>query len=107
MTNPVTPTGPATQSVHPARATFRTFLAVVLPAVLGILVLLPLVAPVLVQWASDNSSILPPEVTAALVAFATWVAAISSLITRLLAVPGVEAWLRRYVPWLAAAPSYE
>ncbi|MBS3177776.1 MULTISPECIES: hypothetical protein [unclassified Pseudoclavibacter] len=102
-----TVTGEATQSAHPARATFRTALAVILPAALGLLVLLPLIAPALVAWAQESGEVVPPEVTAALVGFAAYVAAIASLITRILAVPGVETWLRSHVPWLAAAPRIE
>jgi len=36
-----------------------------------------------------------------------WVSAslaVAAGVTRLMALPAVEVWLRRFVPWLAAAP---
>ncbi|MER7164483.1 hypothetical protein ABT336_00170 [Micromonospora sp. NPDC000207] len=32
---------------------------------------------------------------------------VAGAITRVLALPGVDAWLRQFVPWLAAAPAAE
>lgn len=29
---------------------------------------------------------------------------VTGAVTRVLAIPGVDTWLRQYVPWLAAAP---
>lgn len=100
-------TGTATQVAHPGRATFRTFIAQAVPALLGFLVLLPLLAPVLLSWAQDSADVVPAEVTAWIAGFAAYVAAASALITRALAVPGVEAWMRKHIPWLAAAPEVE
>lgn len=100
-------TGTATQSAHPGRATFRTFISQAVPAVVGLLVLLPLLAPVLLSWAQESAEVVPAEVTAWVAGFAAYVAAASSLITRALAVPGVETWLRQHIPWLAAAPEVE
>ncbi len=77
-----------TQVRHPWRATVRTVLA----AALGILPLLPIIAG-----------------TAGIAAI-PWVAgvlAIAGAVTRVLAVPGVEAWLRKYFSWLSAEPKNE
>lgn len=101
-----TVTGVATQSAHPWRAVLRTVVAQ-LPALLTFLALLPLIAPQLVAWASEHPDVVPPELAAALVGFAAIVAAVSGGITKVLAIPQVEAWLRVHASWLAAAPRIE
>lgn len=77
-----------TQVKYPWRATVRTIFA----AVIGIIPLLPLVA------GAAGMSAIP------------WVAGVLALagaVTRVLAVPGVEAWLRKYFSWLSAEPKNE
>ncbi|MFR9780135.1 hypothetical protein ACL02O_29275 [Micromonospora sp. MS34] len=85
MTNPVTPT---TQTRHPWRAVARTVFA----AVVALLSLLPTVAAV------AGIEAVP------LIAQALTVAA---AVTRVLAIPGVDDFLRRYLPFLASAPIHE
>lgn len=72
-----------TQVRHPWRATVRTVFA----AVVALLSLLPTIALVghvdTVAWVSQ-------------------LLAVAAAITRVLALPGVNDWLRRFVPWLAA-----
>lgn len=75
----------ATQSRHPWRATFRTIIA----GGLGALSILPTVA--MAAGVEDH----------ALVAQAV---VVSGAVTRILALPSVDGFLRRYAPWLAAAP---
>lgn len=76
---------PATQTRHPWRATLRTAVA----AAIGVLPLLPeIVAGLHIGTAGTVGQFL----------------VITSGITRLLARPDVEAWLRTYLPWLAAQP---
>lgn len=74
-----------TQTRYPWRATLRTVLA----ALVGALSLLPTIA---VTAGIDTV----PAVAQAVV--------VAGAITRVLANPAVDAWLRRYLPWLAAAP---
>lgn len=74
-----------TQTQHPWRATLRTVVA----GVLGLLSLLPVIVA-----AGHLEAV--PGVAQAL--------AVSAAVTRILAIPGVDAWLRRYLPWLAAQP---
>jgi hypothetical protein len=75
-----------TQTRHPWRATGRTLAA----GIVGALSLLPTVALV-----AHLDSV--PAVAQAI--------AVAGAATRILALPGVDGWLRQFVPWLAAAPN--
>lgn len=76
-----------TQSQHPWRATIRTILAIV--------VALAAMAPVVYTAATVQS----PELATGAAAVTLTIAA---AITRIMALPVVEAFLRRFIPWLAA-----
>lgn len=75
-----------TQSRHPWKATVRT----ILQMAVGFLVMLPQ----LVGAAGIDEA--TPWVATSL--------AISAAVTRIMALPAVEEWLSRFVPWLAADP---
>lgn len=73
-----------TQTVHPMRASIRTGIQ----ALVGLLLVLPL---------------LPPA------AFSAWpwllpVVPIAAAVARVLAIPAVETYLKRWLPWLSAQP---
>lgn len=74
-----------TQSKHPGRAVLRTVVA----AVVGLLSLLP---EVLIEAGAPDTLL------------GAQVLAVTGAVTRVLAMPAVEGWLRRYVPWLSAEP---
>lgn len=76
-----------TQSQHPWRATIRTVLAVIIAVAA--------MAPVVYTAATMQS---PELATGAAAAVLT----IAAAITRIMALPVVEAFLQRFVPWLAA-----
>lgn len=76
-----------TQSRHPWKATIRTVFAVVIA--------LAALAPAIYTAATMQS----PELAAGAAATAL---AIAGAITRIMALPGVEAFLQRFIPWLAA-----
>lgn len=76
-----------TQSQHPWRATIRTILAIVIA--------LAAMAPVVYTAATMQSFELATGAAAA-------VLTIAAAITRIMALPVVEAFLQRFVPWLAA-----
>lgn len=78
-----------TQVARPWRATVRTAFAVV--------VALAAMLPLLVDAAGVDETAGP--VAGAL--------AISAAVTRILALPAVETFLARFVPWLAADPDTE
>lgn len=89
MTKALTPATAPTQVKRPWRATFRT-------AVAGAIALAS-IAPYIYAGAALHD----PQQATGLVAQILGVAA---GVTRVLAVPQVEVFLRRYAPWLAAAP---
>lgn len=74
-----------TQTRHPWRATARTALA----GVLGAVSLLPTVA---ITAGVDTV----PAVAQAVV--------VAGAVTRVMALPAVDGWLRTYLPWLATTP---
>lgn len=76
-----------TQSQHPWRATIRTILAVVIA--------LAAMAPAIYTAATMQS----PELATGAVGAAL---AIAAAITRIMALPIVETFLQRFLPWLAA-----
>lgn len=76
-----------TQSQHPWRATTRTILAVIIAVAA--------MAPVVYTAATMQS----PELATGAAAAALTIAA---AITRIMALPVVEAFLQRFIPWLAA-----
>lgn len=81
MTEPV----PPTQTRHPWRATVRTVFA----AIIGILPLLPFIAD---------------ELGVATVPWVAGALAVIGGVTRVLAMPAVNAWLTQYLPFLGASP---
>ncbi|MCW3838533.1 hypothetical protein ONA70_00255 [Micromonospora yasonensis] len=81
-------TASTTQTRHPWRAVARTIFA----AVVALLSLLPAIA------ATAGIGAVP------LVAQAL---AVAAAVTRVLAIPGVDGFLRRYLPFLASAPAGE
>lgn len=76
----------ASQARHPWRAVIRTLAA-------GVIALAPL-APALVDAIGLDRG----------AGVGLIVLTVAGAITRVLAIPGVEAWLLRYLPWLAADP---
>jgi len=82
----MTPT--TTQTRHPWRATARTIFA----AVVALLSLLPTIAAVA---GIDAVPLIAQAIAAA------------AAVTRVLAIPGVDDFLRRYLPFLASAPVHE
>lgn len=74
-----------TQTQHPWRATVRTMAAALVAALV--------IAPQIITEAGLDETV-----------YGVQALAVIGVVTRILAVPGVEAWLRRFVPWLAAEP---
>lgn len=88
----------ATQSEHPWRAAVRTFVQTVIPALIG----LALIVPLVVQTALDGvGHLIPPEWAAAATGLAVSIAAVAAMVARVMALPAVVDWTKRWVPWLA------
>ena len=83
---------PATQTAHPWRATVRTVFA-------ALVALAASAGPI--YSAATNQS---PE---AATGWCAVMLAITGAVTRVLALPGVDEWLARYVPWLATGAAME
>lgn len=88
MTDPRQALAPSTQTRYPWRAVARTIFA----AVVALLSLLPTIAAVA---GIDAVPLVAQAVT------------VAAAVTRVLAIPGVDAFLRQYLPFLASAPADE
>jgi len=75
----------STQTRHPWRATVRTIAAA--------LVALLVIAPQIILEAGLHET-----------AYGAQALAVIGAVTRVLALPSVDGWLRRWAPWLAAEP---
>lgn len=92
---------PPTQVQHPAKAVNRTVLAAVVaffPLINGILLAVQ-------DWLVENTTIIPAELYAWVNGVLVAALALVALVTRVLAVPGVNDWLRDHLAFLAADSS--
>lgn len=83
---------PATQETNPARAVMRTMLAAVVaffPLINGVLLAVQ-------DWLTTNSEVLPPWLILAANGILLAGLLLVALVTRVLAVPGVNDWLRKH-----------
>lgn len=92
MTDP-TPAIVSSQSAFPGRATVRTVVQTVISVVLTAGVVLPVAVAILGE---ELAAVLPPAWLAWLVGAAAVVAAIAAALTRIMAIPAVDAALRRF-----------
>lgn len=82
----------ATQTRHPWRATVRTVFA-------ALVALAAMASPIYSAATGGN-----PE---AATGWAAAMLAIAAAVTRVMALPQVDAWLHRFVPWLATGAQAE
>lgn len=80
-----------TQVRRPWRSTART----IFQSLVGLAVIAPLIAAAIEEATGYDLEGVP---------FIAAVLAGAAAVARVMAVPAVEVWLRRFVPWLAAAP---
>lgn len=88
----------STQAANPGRTTLRTAVQVGIPAFVGLLVILPQIIQAIVDGFGQH---LPPSIYVWLTGAATVITAASATLARVSAIPGVIAWTRQYLPWLA------
>ncbi|URM86992.1 hypothetical protein SEA_BASILISK_24 [Arthrobacter phage Basilisk] len=81
------------QVANPWRATFRTVWAVAVPAFGLVLFAGPAVLGILAQ---ELGAVVPESVTAWLLAAAGILSALAGAVTRVMALPAVNAWLSRF-----------
>lgn len=92
-----TPTPTATQEANPGRAVIRTVLAAVVaffPLVNGVLLAIQ-------DWLTANTDVVPAELGIWVNGVLVAALALVALVTRVLAVPGVNDWLRKHLSVLA------
>ncbi len=87
-----------TQAAYPNRAAIRTAVQTFFPAAIGLLGILPLVLQAILDGFGRH---LPADVYGWLVGAVMAITAASATIARISALPGVIAWTRDYLPWLA------
>lgn len=87
---------PPTQVVHPWRATFRTVLATVVGGLIALSALWPVLEPVF----RDTVDQFPPYLARVVLPVLGSVGVLAGLVTRLMAIPAVNAWLTK---WRAGA----
>ena len=90
------PLGTPTQVAHPGRATFRTFVVVALTALL----LLVAIAPDVISEILEEPAI-TGDLRAILAGTAAALTGVAAAIQRIALIPGVNAAIERYLPWLA------
>ncbi|MGO3886028.1 MAG: hypothetical protein ACTJHU_07000 [Mycetocola sp.] len=83
----------------PRQRVWRTALAVGIPATLGLVVVAPEVITVALDGYGEQ---MPPELRTWLLGIAAFITTTASVVTRVLAIPGVDAWLRRWTPFGSA-----
>ncbi|UGL61913.1 membrane protein [Arthrobacter phage EastWest] len=88
----------ATQSEHPWRAATRTFVQVGIPSFLAFAVLVPEIVDVVLVTMGDAA---PPKLRVALLAVAGAITLTATIISRIMALPRVVAFTRKYMSWLA------
>ncbi|MEG9247995.1 hypothetical protein V6S67_07850 [Arthrobacter sp. Soc17.1.1.1] len=93
MSTPTT----TTQVAHPGRATLRTAVA----AALGLLPLLNGILAVCADWLTENTPIIPEWLFVVLNGILLAAIALTALVTRILAVPGVVEWTRAHLSFLS------
>lgn len=96
----IDPTEP-TQVQQPGRAAARTFWQTFIPALIGLVLLLPEVLGII---SSELGEVLPPELRAWLLGAAVAVSGIASAFSRIMAIPGVNRWLEHFRLGAGIAP---
>lgn len=75
---------------------WRTMLQVGVPAIVGLVGLLPMVIDAVLEQAGE---VMPPGLRLWLLGAAAVLTAVSGAISKVMAIPGVDEWLRKYTPF--------
>ena len=90
------PEGTPTQVAHPNRATLRTVVVVIITTVLLLVAIAPEVIAAILQEPAITGTL-----RAVLAATAGALTAVAAVLQRIALIPGVNAAIERYLPWLA------
>lgn len=96
----MTPETIPTQVAHSTRAAFRTFVQA-LPPLVGLTLLLPAILEAL-----GSMEVLPAGFRLWATAAAVTVSALIAGVTKLMNLPGVDAWIEKYASALATGAAY-
>lgn len=87
-----------TQTAHPWRATLRTTVEVGIPAIVGLLIILPQIIQAILDGMGET---MPTSLYAWLAGAAAFITALAATLARIAAIPGVVEWTRKYLSFLA------
>jgi hypothetical protein len=90
----------STQEQNPRRAVSRTMLQTAIPAFIALLVIVPEIIEVVLDGLGQH---MPSEVYLWLTGLAALITAVSGVIARVMAIPGVVDWLSKYATLFAPA----
>lgn len=93
---------PSSQVEYPWRAALRTGVQATVAA-LGVLAVV--VPTVLVPWLEENSLGLDPALVASLLGVCAAFVSVATLVSRVMALPAVDAWVRTYLRGAAPSPT--
>lgn len=91
-----------TQVRRPWRSTLRTAVQVAIPTLLALGIVVPQVVQIILDEVGEA---MPPRLRLALLGISACVVSAAAVVTRVMAIPKVEEFLRRWAPWLSAAPA--
>lgn len=89
----------STQEQNPGRTVWRTIVQVGIPALVALLVLVPQIINVILK--GELGAMLPASAYAWLAGAAAVLTALAATGARIMAIPGVAEWLRKYLGKLA------
>ncbi|ALY09357.1 holin [Arthrobacter phage Jawnski] len=89
---------PAAQTIHPWKTTLRTFVQVGIPTFIAFAALVPEVLQIVLAQFGEQ---LPDSVRLVLLGIAALITGVASVLTRIMALPKVVEFTRKYMKWLA------
>ena len=92
----------ATQELNPGRTTWRTIIQVAPSAILGLVVLLPIIIEEVLKGFGEQ---MPESIRLWLLGVAAFVTALSATLARIMAIPAVNDWFRKH--FKPAAPDHQ
>jgi hypothetical protein len=92
----------ATQEQNPGRTTWRTIIQVAPSAIIGLVILLPLIIEEVLNGFGEQ---MPESMRLWLLGAAAFITALSATLARIMAIPAVNDWFRKH--FKPAAPDHQ